>query len=309
LLVIARPCRAQKDALAESLFREGKALMAKKRFEEACPKFAESQRLAPSSGATLALAFCYEGLGKVASAWGAFSATVTLGRQDARADRVKVATARLAALEPLLPRVSFVVPPAWATLSGFELMLDGAALSPAAWSGIPADPGDHTLEAHAPGQTTYTKAFTIGREPVPTTLVVPAPVPAPVAVVAPPPVPPPPAPAGFPWRTTGFVSVGVGAAGVVVGAILGGLALSDASTVHGQCPSGVCKSMGAVSEDATAGSLADASTGLLVAGGVLATAGLVAVLVAPAESSASRRTWVRAHPLVSLGFVGVGGEF
>jgi hypothetical protein len=285
--------------------------MAKKRFEEACPKFAESQRLAPSSGATLALAFCYEGLGKVASAWGAFSATVTLGRQDARADRVKVATARLAALEPLLPRVSFVVPPAWATIPGFELMLDGAALAPAAWSDIPADPGDHTLEAHAPGQTTYTKSFTIGRAPVPTTLVVPAPVPVAVVVSPPvlPPLPPPPPPAGFPWRTTGFFSVGVGAAGVVVGAILGGIALSDASTVHSQCPSGVCKSMGAVSEDATAGSLADASTGLLIAGGVLATAGLVAVLVAPAESSTSRRAGIRAHPLVSLGYVGVGGEF
>ena len=37
-------------ALAESLYQEGKRLMGEKKYAEACPKFAESQKLDPATG-------------------------------------------------------------------------------------------------------------------------------------------------------------------------------------------------------------------------------------------------------------------
>src|SRR5580692_4091789 len=87
LLVTASAGAQGNSAIAESLFRDGKKLLERKRYDEACPKFAESARLDPSSGVELALGLCYEGQGKTASAWGAFVNAASLARRDGRKDR------------------------------------------------------------------------------------------------------------------------------------------------------------------------------------------------------------------------------
>lgn len=69
-------------AAARALFDDGKRLMLEKRWDEACPKLAESQRLDPGGGTILALALCYEGTGKTATAWATFKL-----RHDQRRDR------------------------------------------------------------------------------------------------------------------------------------------------------------------------------------------------------------------------------
>ena len=68
VLLMAPPARAQAPAqgtnkvAAEALFEDGRRLVAAGSFTEACPKFADSERLDPSPGTLLNLASCYEKL-------------------------------------------------------------------------------------------------------------------------------------------------------------------------------------------------------------------------------------------------------
>jgi hypothetical protein len=143
---------ARDAALAETLFQEGKTLLAKGAFAEACPKLAESQRLDPGDGTLLALGVCHESEGKLALAWSEL--TLLASKGDARADRVQKAKERLAAIEPRLARVGVIVPEKTrASAPGLEVLRDGAALAMAAWgTSSPIDPGTHVIEAKAPGK-------------------------------------------------------------------------------------------------------------------------------------------------------------
>ena len=72
-------------------------------------------------------------------------------------DREKFARARAKALEPKLLRTTLAVanPP-----EGLVLKLDGKELPSDAWgSPIPLDPGEHSLEATAPGKKPWTSSF------------------------------------------------------------------------------------------------------------------------------------------------------
>jgi hypothetical protein len=309
---------AQTDvARAENLFREGKALLEEKRFDQACPMFAESARLDPSSGVELALGICYEGQGKVASAWGAFSAAETLARRDARHDREAAASEHVKALESQLSRVTFVVPPDVTSLPGVELFQDGTLLASVSWTGSPVDPGPHSVEVRAPGHVTFSSSFTVKPGGDQVTVSVPslALLPVPVTPLVSPPIlvqsPPPPPPGGTPWKTLGFSGLAAGGASVIVASVLGGLALSKASDVHHACSTNPCADQAAVSENQTAGTLADASTGMFVVGGALAAAGAAVLLFAPshAEGAAKPATSITVRPTLAPGYAGVGGSF
>ena len=60
-------------AIAEQLFRDGRALIGQGKFDEACEKFAASQRLAPAIGTLLNLAVCREKQGRDATAWSLYA--------------------------------------------------------------------------------------------------------------------------------------------------------------------------------------------------------------------------------------------
>jgi hypothetical protein len=64
---------AEDRAAADTLFREGRALVKQGRYAEGCSKLVVSQKLDPTGGTLLALADCYELNGQTASAWATFS--------------------------------------------------------------------------------------------------------------------------------------------------------------------------------------------------------------------------------------------
>ena len=96
---------AAQAALANQLFDDAEKLMAVDRVSEACPKYAESQRLDPQLGTLLHLGVCYGKVGKTASAWASFkdAADMAARKHD---ERESVARQYIADLEPRLSRLS-----------------------------------------------------------------------------------------------------------------------------------------------------------------------------------------------------------
>jgi hypothetical protein len=138
-------------AAADSLFNSAKQLRDAGQYAEACPKFAESERLAPGVGVGLYLGDCYEKTGRPASAWREFRGAEKLARErgDKRAD---VAAARAQALEPKVNRLTIAVPPT-VPQEGLQVLRDGVPVPADEWNQpIPVDPGDHVVGVSTPGQ-------------------------------------------------------------------------------------------------------------------------------------------------------------
>ncbi|HKQ67783.1 MAG TPA: hypothetical protein VJT73_00515 [Polyangiaceae bacterium] len=141
-------------ALAETLFTDAKKLVQAKKYSEACPKFAESQRLDPAPGTVLNLGLCHESEGKLASAWVELKQAQALARTDGRADRAKLCAEHIAAIEPKLARLTIAIVPE--AEMGLEIKLDGSLVGKAGWgTASPVDPGSHLVQASAPGKRSW----------------------------------------------------------------------------------------------------------------------------------------------------------
>jgi hypothetical protein len=84
-------------------------------------------------------------------------------RRDNRADRVRFAEDRVAAIEPQLSRLTLTVPPE-ADAPDLEIRLDGAVIAPAA-RGVPTavDPGRHKVDARAPKKAPWSRDVEVGK--------------------------------------------------------------------------------------------------------------------------------------------------
>jgi len=154
-ILFASPARADGSdtdrQIAQTLFDDGRALMEKGAYAEACPKFAESQRLDPGGGTLLNLAVCHELEGKTATAWSEFRDALAQAIRDGRKDRETLANEHIAALAPKLVRLTVAVPEGVAAREP-EIMLDTSRLPRPAWgTAIPVDPGAHKVAVSAPG--------------------------------------------------------------------------------------------------------------------------------------------------------------
>ena len=139
-------------ATARALFDEGRALLERKDYVHACPKFEESQRLDPGGGTLLNLALCHELMGKTATAWAEFDEGLRIARRDQRADREEFAQQHILALQPTLSRLRIIVPPE-TRLPELRVRRNGVELGEATWGdAIPVDPGQQILEISAPGK-------------------------------------------------------------------------------------------------------------------------------------------------------------
>lgn len=173
-LVVPRAAHAGDPAAAEALFRQGRALMDSGDFKGGCPKLAEGYAQDPATGTLLALALCQEQAGQTASAWATYSNVVSRARQDGRADREQAARERVQALEPKLSHLTIVVDAEAAAVSGLVVKRDGLPVGSGAWgTGVPLDPGEHTVEATAPGKRPWKATIKVGADADAQTVAVP----------------------------------------------------------------------------------------------------------------------------------------
>jgi hypothetical protein len=310
---------ANQERVAETLFQEGRSLMAAGKFSEACPKFAASQKASPSTGTLLNLADCYEKSGATASAWALYLDVARAALKEGRKDRETIAKTRAAALEPHLSRMKIVVPS-----SGVEVRRNGAVVDPALLgSEEPVDPGSYTLEVSAKGKKTWSQAVTVAAGAPTVVVTVPeladdttAAAPAAPPTAAPAPTSAPQgdmstAPAGeapeasrsSPLRTVGLVVGGVGVVGLGVGTAFGVIAMSKQSSAN--CPKNVCPNAGAAQTIRDAEGAGTISTIAFAAGGALVATGIVLWFVAPKSESSSSAASVQLSPSVGLGSAGL----
>src|SRR5262245_38827392 len=145
---MASSARAQ-SAEAEVLFREGRKLIKDGNLAAGCDKLAASERIETSIGTLLNLGDCKEKLGKLASAWGAFTKAEAIARRSGDDKRQAEAHKRAAAIEP---RVAKLVIEVTRKVDGLVIRRDGEIVEPAMWQvAVPVDPGTYAISAEAPG--------------------------------------------------------------------------------------------------------------------------------------------------------------
>lgn len=287
-------------AAAQVLFDRGRELVESNRFAEACPQFAESERLDPGIGTLLWLGDCYENTGQNASAWTTFTQAAAAAAQ--RHDpREAVARARATRLETTLSRLTIAVSPEAAAAPGLQIHCDGVLVGPGSWGRpVPLDPGSHTITANATDRRFWwtTAQLALGSAGASVT-VPPLLAEAPVALSPPGPghdaaleaAPPEPSRADRPGRTERVVAVAIAAGGataILVGSFfsLKAKARYDDSNEGGAClPDNECTPAG-MQDRQSASSMATVAT-VAMGAGAAALAGAAAVyLSAPKTTSA-----------------------
>ena len=226
------------------------------------------------------------------------------------------------ALDAALPRIGHLTVTVEPKEAKITVTVGGAPV-PEALIGAerPTDPGTHEVVATAPGYLTQKTTVTLaegGHEAVTLRLTLDpnAPKPGaevPGAVAAVPVAPPPPPPAAAEssngTKTLGFVLIGVGAAGVVVGSITGGMALQKKSGLD--CPDNQC-SGSEVDDLHGARHLALASTISFAVGIPAAVIGTVLLLTSSKSQQRAEKVPAKhfaASPYIGPSSAGVLGSF
>lgn len=153
LFASAETANSQNIAAAQALVEEASDLMDAKKFADACPKLEQATKLVPDAvGARFALAECYEGLGRLASAQGQYVLAGGLAEKTKDTRRAKEAAAEAKRLKPKLATVTLTVPDEVRAIKDVQLTWDGVVWEPAVWgTPMPVDMGKHDLEVQAPG--------------------------------------------------------------------------------------------------------------------------------------------------------------
>jgi hypothetical protein len=311
-LALAAPVHAQTapssdPAAAQALFDQGKKLMAEGKPLEACPKFAESQRLDPGVGTLLNLAACYETTGQLASAWSKFLEAESAARNENNADAANVAHTRAGALAPKLSKIVVSVAGAGtaAEVPGLEVRRDDVIVGRAQWGvSIPVDPGMHRIRASAPNYEAWEQEVDVKGQGSNVAITVPSLRPAPPSPaaapssgsVAPGPLPPPAAPV-LPANESGglgtsrALAIGagvIGVAGVTLGTVFGLKSKSKRDSAKDYCDSSnVCSDQKGVDLRDDALAAGNISTiGFVVGAAGLAGAAVLWFTAKPAESTA-----------------------
>jgi hypothetical protein len=288
--------RAGDKAQAESLFREGKKLLAAGKLSEACAKFAASQEQDPAPGTLLNLGKCHEGLGKHATAWNEYKQAEALARDMGRAEQEALALERVKAVEPKLSRLR--VNPPRPSPDGLVVKRDGERIAESSLGqAVPVDAGSFTIEASAPGYEVWRQQVEVGPDADQKSVQVPALSPIRRTEAA-----PRPSAAtsqdvaadtgSSSKRTIGWALIGVGGAAVVVGGVLGFMVIQQANDAEDDpslCPNKTCTAEGRKEID-SAETKATISTIAVGVGFVAVGAGLYLLMTSGKPPTESTRT-------------------
>lgn len=331
LLLATSFASAGDKALAETLFVEGRKLMAAGKHADACPKFEASNREDPSAGTLMNLAICYEKTGRTATAWATYKETVVRAGTEGRTQHEDAARDAAARLEPKLSKLTITVPAS--APEGLVVERDATVLSASAF-GVPVavDPGEHSIKASAPGYEPWSTTIAVQANADSKTVTIPALTALPEATppptdtpapASPPPSEPTPASATPPAGSTdatrdsssgsstlGWVLTGAGTAVLGTGFVFGYLAsqqASDAESDPNLCPDKRCTPAGRSEIDGAESKALISTIGVGV--GAVALGAGVYFLVSAGGSSAKaspKASSARVSPFVAAGGGGVG---
>lgn len=294
-------------AAARALHDEAVVALDARDYAVACPKLEQVVRMIPHGlGAKMTLAECYEGAGRLASAWATYVAVEEGAAAQRQTDRVDAARSRAAALKPRLAQLTVIVPDALRALSDLQIRRDGVPVEQTVWgAAIPVDRGEHGIVATATGKRAWEMKVTVEADGAAVSVeiglleddapaVAPQPAPEPLPPAPPPPAlpskrapPPVEAEAGRgglgAQRVAGLIVGGAGLAALGVGTFFGfrAIAKKSDSEAGGHCHDGnVCDDVGFALRDEgyAAGNI---STALFIVGGVAVAGGVTLFLTAP----------------------------
>lgn len=293
LVALAGASVAHADTAADAKFTEGKKLLDKKQYAEACKAFEESFAIDAEIGSELNVALCYEEWGHLATALEAYKKALSLAeaKKDKRVARIK---ARLEEVDGQVPRLTVQLK--GDALDGVEVTLDGKPLAKdKLGQEMMVDPGSHVVVA-ARGADTKSKTVPLeagGSSEV----TIDAPPKRADVVVKPPPHRGSTSSSGSSRRK--LYGIGVGGAGVVAMGVSGLVALhertkyKDALADHCGGSTTGCDELG-LFETHHARHFANISTAAFLGGAALATAGVVLYVTAPKKTG--REMAVSVHP-------------
>jgi len=267
-----------RSAEADQLSRQAQVLLEAGKVEEACAKFEASETLENRLGTLLALGDCYERARRTASAWHSFLQAEALAHVEKDRERAQVAAQRVAALEPKLTRVVFVVPMT-SRVPGLTVRLGANTVPPTSWGSlIPVDSGVQRVSASAKGYDAWSMEIDAShREGQQFRINVPTLAPAPGTESG--------ATRGNAYRTAGVVTGSFGLAGIGAGAVFSAMSrnANDAST----CVKGVVQCTTVSSNKST---FSDAATLSFAVGGALFATGVTLLVLAPSPDNKEKNS-------------------
>ncbi|WP_437681112.1 tetratricopeptide repeat protein [Sorangium sp. So ce131] len=296
-LAVAAPAAAQGDiATAEAIFNRGLADMEAGRYETGCKALAESHRLDPRPGTLFTLATCEARWGRIATAVTRYGDYLSLyqrltpDQQRRQGERPTVAKQQREKLAPLVPELALSLPSG--APAGTVVKRDGVVLGDAVLGvSVPVDPGEHVVSTEPPGgRPRETRIRLAQGEKKKLVLEVDG-------------AGAPGADGGSGRRAAMFVAGGVGAAGLILGGVMGALTLGKQGVVDKHCGSAIGSTDETACDPTGLEAAESASTTGLVStigfGVGLAGLGTAAVLyltepkpAAPAAGAAARRIHV-----------------
>ena len=290
---LAGPTPKQR-AEARTLTTAAKKAMKDQRWGDAVDALKQADQLAPSAATELDLAQAQIKAGKLLDAKKTLAAVEgSTGSAHAAKKARESAKKLLAELEVKIPIVKVTVKgptgKANVTVDGVEVDASGA---------IPVDPGVHNVGASAPGFKAMEKEMKLAEGARQS-----------VELALEPDAPPPPKEERTGSRVPGIIVTGVGGAALAIGGVFGGLAFSATSAAKSQCSGNLCPPS-AESDISRSKLFGNVSTGMLVAGGAVAVAGVVLTILAPGGKKKDEAPKSgRVVPWVGADQVGIAGTF